>query len=77
MSIDPTSAADRLESIADEPAAVTSDGQSATNQPIPDLIELHRYASGREALSGSNDNGGPKSGWRCVRMAKGTPPGAS
>ncbi len=68
---------DRLEDMTSEPAAATVDGQSATNQPIPDVIEADRYLAGKEALTGTNANGGKRSAWGCVRMAKGVPPGAA
>lgn len=61
----------RIVAAASEPSAAAQDGRSATNQPIPDLIELDRYASGKAATSGG------KSGWGCVRMARGVPPGST
>ncbi len=63
---------DRLAEVASEPSSATSDGHSATNQPIPDLIELHRYLKGTAALP----DGGTKSGWGSLRIARSTPPGA-
>lgn len=65
-----------IEQQAAEPAAATSDGQSATARPIGDLIEADRYLKGNAALSGTNANGGPVSGWKRTRPARAVPPGA-
>lgn len=73
--IDPDDVDERLAAMADEPAAVTSDGQSATNQPIPVVIELHHHAATVDALSGTNQKGGPVSGWGGIRFARAKPGG--
>lgn len=66
-----------IEQTAAEPAAVTDDSGSATAQPLPDLIEADKYLKGQQALAGANANGGKKSGWGKLRMAKVQNPGAS
>lgn len=65
----------RLDEMVNEPAAFSSDGQSANNQPIPDMIELHQHAAAIGALAGTNQNGGPLSGWGCLRIARVKPGG--
>lgn len=65
-----------LAAAATSPAAASSDGASATARSIDDLIKADQYAAGRAALAASNDNGGPRSGWGSVRMARAQPPGA-
>lgn len=62
--------------VAGEPQSATSDGQSATAQPLPDLIEADRYLKGTSAVTGTNPQGGPRSGWGSLRMARVIPPGA-
>lgn len=66
---------DRLEQRATEPAASAVDGRSATNDPIPDLIELSDKLKADAAAEGANANGGPKSGWNMLRPARAIPPG--
>lgn len=75
MPLDPDDINDRLSEMADEPSAAASDGQSANNQPIPDVIALHQHAAASDALSGTNQNGGPASGWGCLRIARAKPGG--
>jgi hypothetical protein len=62
---------DTIETVAAEPAEATVDGQSAKNQPIPDLIAADKHISAKTALEGTNANGGSKSMWGKVRMARG------
>jgi hypothetical protein len=60
------------ESIAEaatEPASVNVDGQSATAHPIPDQIAADKYQKATDALTGTNANGGAKSGWGATRPA--------
>lgn len=61
---------------AQEPASATVDGRSAAAVPIPDQIEAARFAAASDALAGTNDNGGPRSGWAFLRPARARPGGA-
>ena len=62
--------------VAAEPKQAEADGQSAENQPLPDLIEADKYLAGKAAVGGLNSAGGPRSAWRGLRAARGVPPGA-
>lgn len=68
---------DTIASEAELPLKSESDGQSAEGQPLPDLIKADKYLKGADAVTGTNANGGPKSAWRGVRMARAVPPGAT
>lgn len=68
---------DTIESAAADPSSASSDGQSATARPLADLIAADKYLKGQDALTGTNANGGPRSGWGAVRMARAIPPGAA
>ena len=61
---------------ATEPQMVSVDGQSVTGRSIADLELARRAVSARQSLSGTNSNGGPVSGWACLRPARVQPPGA-
>ena len=62
---------DQIEQAASEPQSATVDGRSATAQPIPDLIAADIHLTSKEALDGTNANGGAVSGWRGLRPAIG------
>lgn len=66
---------DTIETVAGEPAEASGDTGSMKQQPIPDLIAADAYLSGKTALEGTGVNGGPKSGWNCLRIARAIPPG--
>lgn len=53
------------------------DGRSVDSVPLPDLIEADKYLKGLAAVTDPSTNGGPKTGWRGVRMGRAIPPGAS
>ena len=57
-----------------EPKSSASDGNSAESQPIPDMIAADKYIRALAAASGTNPNGGRKSAWGGVRMARAIPP---
>lgn len=59
-----------------EPQSAAVDGQSATNDSLPDTIEGIKFAEERTALAGSNANGGAVSPWNRRRPARVVPPGA-
>lgn len=67
------------ESIAEaatQPASGSIDGRSAAAVPIPDQIKADQYAKSATALDGTNDNGGPVSGWAKLRTARARTNGA-
>lgn len=66
----------RIEEVANDPAAASSDLGSATNQDLGKLIEADKYLAAKTAAAGTNANGGPKSGWGCLRQARAVPPGS-
>ena len=59
-----------------DPVSATADGVSATARPIPEMITARNDARAEEALSGQNAQGGPRSGWSCLRSARVRPTGA-
>lgn len=61
---------DDIEAAAAEPLSASVDGQQAAAHPLPDLIAADKYLKGATALTGENGNGGQKSGWRNLRMAR-------
>ena len=65
-----------IETAAAEPAAASGDAGSMQAVSLPDLIAADKYLRGEDALAGTNQNGGLKSGWGCVRIARAKPPGA-
>jgi len=67
---------DTIEDAAQDPAAASEDGRSATSRPLADLIAADKYLKSAGALDGTNQNGGPRSGWGCLRMARAVPPGS-
>lgn len=67
----------QLEEAIAEPASATVDGQSATNRPIADVIAGADKVAAARAVAGTNANGGPRSGWNCLRPARIIPPGGS
>jgi hypothetical protein len=61
---------------ADGVQSAMADGQSATAiDPLKQLDVADRIAK-REALTGNNPQGGPRSGWGLLRPARVVPPGA-
>lgn len=67
---------ERIESALSEPAAAAVDGMSASAPTIEQQIKGVTFLEGRDALTGEHSRGGKKSGWNCLRAAKGVPPGA-
>lgn len=67
------------ESIAEaatKPASASQDGRSAAAVSIPDQITAAKFAAAESALEGTNDNGGPVSGWSKLRTARASSNGA-
>ena len=63
--------AEQLAALALKPQAVSGDAGSVTARSADDVLTLADRAAAEEALTGNNDNGGPKSAWRCLRIARG------
>lgn len=69
--------ADVIAEAAQKPASASQDGRAAAAHPIPDQIEADKYQKAQTALTGTNPNGGPRSGWGGLRAARAIPPGAA
>lgn len=67
---------DALETAATDPAAASGDAGSVTAHPLPDVIQALDRKKAVDALDGTGAGGGPKTGWGCVRWARGIPPGS-
>lgn len=68
--------AEELEALARSPAAASGDTGSRTARSADDILKLTDRAAAVDAIDGTNDNGGPKSAWRCLRPARAQLPGA-
>lgn len=72
-------ASDIAETIAEVAAdgveSASQDGRTATSFPIPDLIAAEKHTAGKEAVSGTNPQGGSRSLWGSLRPARAVPPG--
>lgn len=67
--------ADALAEAANSPAAASVDGRSASAHPLGEVAKILDRQEARDALEGSNANGGPVSGGSKLRMAKYRPQG--
>lgn len=67
---------DVIANSATAPQSATVDGTTVAAHSIPDQIVADQYAKATAAVSGTNDGGGSKSGWRATRPGKVVPPGA-
>jgi len=68
-----------IESIAiaaTEPSSASVDGQSASAVSIADQLAALNAKKAAAAIAGANSNGGRKTGWRGLRIAKAVPPSA-
>lgn len=68
---------ERIEDALAKPASATIDNQSATAHSIPDQIQGAQFIETRRAMAGTNDQGGRRSGWGGIAIARAVPPGAS
>jgi len=66
---------DEIEDVAEGPKSASGDAGSFEQHPLPDLIKADQYLKGTTGLGGTNDNGGPKSGWGRLRTARAILPG--
>jgi hypothetical protein len=67
--------AEELIAIANSPGSTTTDGVTVTERPIDDVIKADQYAGAKRALTGTNANGGGRSGWKTLRTGRVVPPG--
>ncbi len=56
-------------------AAATGDGQSAVAMDPLKQIQVADKLASRAALAGTNPQGGPRSGWGCLRPGQANLPG--
>jgi hypothetical protein len=63
---------ERIAQVASEPASAASDGQSATNHNLKDMMAWATWAKGQEATANPL---GPRSGWGLLRQARAIPKG--
>lgn len=68
--------ADSIAEAATQPASASVDGQSAAAVSISDQIAALKFKESVAAAAGTNDNGGPKSGWGMLRPARAKNQGA-
>lgn len=66
-----------IEQVIEEPRSATVDGQTVTNHSPLELIEAVRKAQGRDALAGTNSNGGRMGGWGGATRERVKPPGGA
>lgn len=66
---------EELEELASKPQSASVDGRAANARSADDVLKLLDRAAAEDALTGTNENGGPKSPWRCLRMARASMPG--
>ena len=69
--------AEQLAALALKPQAASGDAGSVTARSADDVLTLADRAEAMTALTGTNENGGPKSAWRLTRPAKFRPGSAS
>ncbi len=68
---------DAITDAAQEPAEAAGDGHSVKSRTIDEMIKADQYAKAQSAVSGSNDQGGKKSPWGCLRPARVVLPGSN
>ncbi len=67
---------DTIATAAASPASVTVDGNSAAAVPIDKQIDALNLAKITAAATGTNRQGGPRSGWGMMRPARSITEGA-
>ncbi len=68
--------ADTIAEAANSPASAAVDGQSASAHSISEQLKALQNNSAADALAGTNDSGGPVSGWSKLRTARAKNAGA-
>lgn len=64
-----------IETAATSPAAASVDGVQVTARSLDELIKAKQFLDGQSAGEQTNSNGGPRSGWGMLRIAKARPGG--
>lgn len=67
---------EEIAELRDAPLQISGDAGSLTERSASDFIKLDQYAAAAEAVDATNDNGGPRSAWHCLRPARAKLPGA-
>lgn len=65
---------ERIEELAQKPKQASTDAGSATAHDLADVVKVADRKAAE--LDGPNENGGPKSAWHCLRLARASLPGA-
>ena len=65
----------QLEALRDSPQSASTDAGSMSARSADDVLKLDDRAAATTALSGTNDQGGPKSIWSKLRPAQAKLPG--
>lgn len=71
----PSEITETIEELAQKPASAKNDFGEVAARPISEMIEADQHVAASDALAGTNQNGGPVSGWGCLRIARGKPGG--
>lgn len=66
---------DTIEDAATNPQAMSGDAGSMTERSLSELIAADQYLAEKAALTGTNANGGKKSGFRTLGFARTRMPG--
>lgn len=61
--------ADSIKVAAASPASASVDGRAATAVSISEQIKAAQFGATDDALTGTNANGGARSGWNALRPA--------
>lgn len=68
---------DEIREAAEGPKRAKRDGQEAESHDLSELIKAEQHLASVAAATGTNANGGKKSGWGMLRPARAIPPGAT
>ena len=68
---------DIIEQAASDPASTTIDGETFVDKSIKDRIEAQKFLDARAAQEGTNANGGRRSAWGAITIARAAPPAAA
>lgn len=71
----PSDINESIEEMAQKPVSAKNDFGEVQARPIGEMVEAEQHVATSEALSGTNQNGGPVSGWGCLRIARAKPGG--
>lgn len=77
MPLDPTSLIPEILRTAADPQSATVGGETATTQPLPDLIEADKYRRSVAAAGAVAPTGKRRSAFAFLRAGKAVPPGSA